>query len=126
MKRCIIALSILLVVSLGVNLILVLTKAKEDKTEPVVPVRAGGEVRSSKFVLTKAMRQQRTEELNSLRKLAVKERAVKTTGAIDKMLATGQERFAEIVRKMAEEERNRIRERSTRSRVRKRREKQEH
>jgi len=63
--------------------------------------------------LLHAVQEQVTAEFNLLRKLAVEEGAVKTTAAIDGLLADRQERFGKIIKKM-ERDRERLRLRSQR------------
>lgn len=68
-----------------------------------------------KISLAKAVQKQVTAELNFLRELAVEEGAVKTTEAIDRLLASRQERFEEIIEKM-EKRKARLTEREERRR----------
>jgi hypothetical protein len=64
-----------------------------------------------KTQLAKAVQDQVLDELNALRKIAVEEDAVKTTAAIDMLIADRQERFKETLKRMdAEEEKMRRRE----------------
>ena len=63
-----------------------------------------GEV-EHKMNLAIAVQEQVTAELNFIRELAVEEGAVKTTEAIDRLLASRDERLGEIVKKMEEERR---------------------
>lgn len=53
--------------------------------------------------LTRAVQGQATAELNFIREIAAKEGAVKTTEAIDLLLASRKERFAKLVKQMEEE-----------------------
>ena len=64
-----------------------------------------------KLDLVQAVQEQVTVEFNFLRELAVEEGAVKTTAAIDGLLADRQERFGKIIKKM-ENDRERLRRRS--------------
>ena len=66
-----------------------------------------------KLDLVQAVQEQVTAEFNFLRELAVEEGAVKTTAAIDGLLADRQERFGKIIKKM-ERDRERFRRRSER------------
>ncbi len=66
-----------------------------------------------KLDLVQAVQEQVTAEFNFLRELAVEEGAVKTTAAIDGLLAERQERFGKIIKKM-ERDRERLRRRSER------------
>jgi len=52
--------------------------------------------------LTKAVQKQVISELNFIREFAVEEGAVKTTEAIDRLLASREERFEKIINKMEE------------------------
>jgi hypothetical protein len=113
MKRWIIVLSIVLVVSLAFNLILIM--AKDSKVSADTGQRTG----TSKLALTKAMQKQHREELKSLHKLAVKEGAKKVTAAIDKILVNQPEQFKQTVKKMAEEQRTFLKKQSARGRIRK-------
>ncbi len=63
--------------------------------------------------LAQTVQEQVTAELNFLRELAVEEGAVKTTAAIDGLLADRQERFGKIIEKM-ERDREKLRRRSER------------
>lgn len=63
--------------------------------------------------LVQAVQEQVTAEFDFLRELAIEEGAVKTTAAIDGLLAERQERFGKIVKKM-ERDRERLRHRSER------------
>lgn len=53
--------------------------------------------------LTKAVQRQAAVEFNFIREIAAKEGAVKTTEAIDLLLASRKERFAKLVKQMEEE-----------------------
>lgn len=54
--------------------------------------------------LIKAVRDQVLNELNVLREIAIEEEAVKTTAAIDKLLADREERFEKVLKRMEAEE----------------------
>jgi hypothetical protein len=54
--------------------------------------------------LVKAVQKQLLDELNVLREIAVEEDAVKTTAAIDKLLADRQERFEKVLKRMEAED----------------------
>ena len=124
MKRLLIAMSILLIVSLSLNLILVFTGSKEesqpataedirlDRQEMALERLRKRSTVESRVSLEKAVQEQGKAELNFLRELTVKEGAVKTTEAIDRLLASKDKQLEQIVRKV--EERT-SRERSRRS-----------
>lgn len=124
MKRLLIAMSILLIVSLSLNLILVFTGSKEesqpaaaedirlDRQEMALERLRKRSTVESRVSLEKAVQEQGKAELNFLRELTVKEGAVKTTEAIDRLLASKDKQLEQIVGKM--EERT-SRERSRRS-----------
>jgi hypothetical protein len=59
--------------------------------------------REEKLDLALAVQKQITEELKFLRELAVKEKAVKTTAAIDGILLDRQERFKDVIDKLEKE-----------------------
>ena len=64
-----------------------------------------------KTELVKAVQKQLLDELNVLREIAVEEKAVKTTAAIDKLLGDRQERFKKVFERMdVEEEKTRRKE----------------
>lgn len=124
MKRLLIAMSILLIASLSLNLILVFTGSKEesqpaaaegirlDRQEMALErLRKRGTV-EDRVSLEKIVQEQSKAELNFLRGLAVKEGAVKTTEAIDRLLASKDKQLEQIVGKMEERA---SRERSRRS-----------
>lgn len=70
-----------------------------------------------KINLAKAVQRQVTTELNFLRKFAVEEGAVKTTKAIDLLLANRRQRFKGILERMEEQrQRDREQDRATRTR----------
>jgi len=56
-----------------------------------------------KTELVKAVQKQLLDELNVLREIAVEEKAVKTTAAIDKLLGDRQERFKKVFERMEAE-----------------------
>jgi hypothetical protein len=66
-----------------------------------------------KLDLALAVQKQIIVEFNFLREIAVEERAVKTTAAINKMLLDRQERFKDVIEKL-EKERERLHRRSER------------
>ena len=73
-----------------------------------------GEI-ENKARLAEAVQEQATAELNFIREFAVEEGAVKTTEAVDRLLAGRNERFGEIAKRMEEErKRERLREREER------------
>jgi hypothetical protein len=72
----------------------------EGRAETREWIRSETEDRTS---LAKAVQEQVTTELNFLRQLAVEEGAVKTTNAIDLLLANRQKRFENILQRMEEE-----------------------
>lgn len=53
-----------------------------------------------KTELVKAVQKQLLDELNVLREIAVEEKAVKTTAAIDKLLGDRQEQFKKVLKRM--------------------------
>jgi len=53
-----------------------------------------------KTELVKAVQKQLLDELNVLREIAIEEKAVKTTAAIDKLLGDRQERFKKVLKRM--------------------------
>ena len=59
---------------------------------------------SDKIDLVQAVQEQVRAELNFLRELAVEEKAVKTTAAIDGLLLDRQERFKDVIAKLEEEQ----------------------
>jgi len=65
-----------------------------------------------KMQLAKAVQDQVLDELDALRKIAAEEEAVKTTAAIDMLIADRQERFKKVLKRMAEEEKTRRKEQS--------------
>lgn len=96
----------------------------EELEEPLEDINKGGkkEMRAwmrgtteDRISLAKAVQKQITAELDFLRELAVEEGAVKTTEAIDRLSASRQERFKEIIAKM-EERKARLSEREERKR----------
>jgi len=115
MKRWIIALAVLLVISLAGNVTLVLTAGKESKVSAAETSR---KISGSKLLLTEAMQKQHREQLNSLRKLAVEEGATKIADAIDVILAGQRKQFEQTVKRTAEEQRAYLKEQSIRKRIR--------
>ncbi len=124
MKRLLIAMSILLIVSLSLNLILVFTGSKEesqpaaaedirlDRQEMALERLRKRSTVEDRVSLEKAVQEQSKAELNFLRALAVEEGAVKTTEVIDRLLASKDEQLEQIVGKIEERA---SRERSRRS-----------
>ena len=114
MKRLLIAMSILLIVSLSLNLILVFTGSKEesqpaaaedirlDRQEMALERLNKRRTVEDRVSLEKAVQEQGKAELNFLRELAVKEGAVKTTEVIDRLLASKDEQLEQIVGKIEE------------------------
>ena len=74
---------------------------KEGRSEISEWTRSRG---SDKIDLVQAVQEQVRAELNFLRELAVEEKAVKTTAAIDGLLLDRQERFKEVIAKLEEEQ----------------------
>lgn len=90
------------------------TISKKRKKETRAWMRRGAE---DKISLANAVQKQITIELNFLRELAVEEGAAKTTEAIDRLLASRQERFEEIIEKIEKrKEKARLTEREERRR----------
>jgi len=124
MKRLLISMSILLIASLSLNIILIFTGSKKesqpaavegirlDRQEMALERLKKRSTVESRISLEKAMQEQSKAELNFLRALAVEEGALKTTEAIDHLLASRDKQLEQIVRKIEERA---SRERSRRS-----------
>ena len=121
MKRLLISISILLIVSFSLNLILIFAGSKEKKSQAAaepVAIRAEDvrlekrrrelerlkqmDVIGSRINLERAAQERNKAELNFLRELAVEEGAVRTTEVIDRLLAGRDKRLEQTVRKMEE------------------------
>jgi hypothetical protein len=59
----------------------------------------------NRTALTRAVKQQFEDEIGFVRKVAVEEKAKKTTGAIDTLLARRQERYKKVYRRLLEQKR---------------------
>ena len=124
MKRLLILISILLIASLSLNLILVFAGSKEesqpaeaedirlDRQEMALERLRKRSTVEDRVSLEKAVQEQSKAELNFLRGLAVEEGALKTTEAVDRLLASKDKQLEQIVRKIEERA---SRERSRRS-----------
>ncbi len=110
MKRLLIAMSILLIASLILNLILVFTGSKEESQPDAALVRQEMALQRLKkrsrvedrVSLEKVVQEQGKAELNFLRELAVKEGALKTIEAVDRLLASKDKQLEQIVGKIEE------------------------
>ena len=125
MKRLLIAMSILFIASFCINLILLFSGSKEQKSQPAADedIRLDRRERAlerpskrstveDRVSLEKAVQEQSKAELNFLRALAVEEGAVKTTEVIDRLLTNRDKQLEQIVGKIEERA---SRERSRRS-----------
>lgn len=132
MKRLIISMSILLIVSFG--LVSTLAGAEDKKFRPAgkdpnavkveikssaVPRQTPGQRRSrieGRMNSVKTMHNDLISELKSIRKLAVEEGAVKTAERIDRLLTSRTKRFDGMIKRMEERWKDRGQGRSMRSR----------
>lgn len=114
MKRLVILISILLIVSFAVNLILIFSRSKAENSQPVAKAEQTTEMVSrgwgqpadvniaevSRIGLREASLGQGAVELNFLRKVAAEEGAVKTIEMIDRLLARREERLKRVSERM--------------------------